>query len=79
MCNKGKGGVDKPGTTEICFRQSPACGNPPTTAISDKTATPVARVGAFLLKHPGVDTAQVKLSGQGKPSGSSCHGNTALL
>lgn len=53
MPNKGKGGVDKP---EICFRQSPASSNPPTTVISEKTATLAARVGTFLLKDPGVDT-----------------------
>ena len=57
MCNKGKGGVNKPCTTEICFRQRPACNNSPTTVTSEKTAMLAARVGTFLLKHPGVDTA----------------------
>lgn len=57
MCNEGKGGADKPRSTEISFRQSPFCNNPLTAIISEKTAVLVTRVETSLPKHPGVDIA----------------------
>lgn len=50
MCNKGKGGVDKPGSTETSFRQSPFCSNPLTTTISEKTAVLVNQSGNFFTE-----------------------------
>lgn len=47
MCYEGEGGVDKPGTTEMCVRQISACSNPPSTVISEKIAVLAAGVGTF--------------------------------
>lgn len=57
MCNKDKGGVDKPGGTEVSFRQSPFCSIPLTTIISEKTAVLVTGVETSLPKYPGIDIA----------------------